>query len=53
MDAVGEYDPVVDELDRIAAQGNGTMRRLRAWRKRGDATVPPRRLLPEPLVTLP
>jgi hypothetical protein len=27
---------VVDELDRIAAQGNGAMRQLRAWRKRGE-----------------
>jgi glutamate---cysteine ligase / carboxylate-amine ligase len=36
LDALGEYDPVTDELDRIAAHGNGAMRQLRAWRKRGD-----------------
>ena len=36
LEALGEYDRVVDELDRIAAQGNGAMRQLRAWRKRGE-----------------
>jgi len=36
LDALGEYDRVVDELDRIAAQGNGAMRQLRAWQKRGE-----------------
>ena len=36
LDALGEYDRVVSELDRIAAQGNGAMRQLRAWRKRRD-----------------
>jgi carboxylate-amine ligase len=36
LDALGEYDRVVDELDRIAAHGNGAMRQLRAWRKRGE-----------------
>ncbi len=36
LEALGEYDCVVDELDRIAAQGNGAMRQLRAWRKRGE-----------------
>jgi glutamate---cysteine ligase / carboxylate-amine ligase len=36
LDALGEYDRVTDELDRIAAQGNGAMRQLRAWRKRGE-----------------
>ncbi|OSC36599.1 glutamate--cysteine ligase [Mycobacterium decipiens] len=36
LDALGEYDRVVDELDRIAMQGNGAMRQLRAWRKRGE-----------------
>ena len=35
LDALGEYDRVVAELDRIAVQGNGAMRQLRAWRKRG------------------
>jgi glutamate---cysteine ligase / carboxylate-amine ligase len=37
LDALGEYDHVVGELDRIAAQGNGAMRQLRAWRKRNEA----------------
>jgi glutamate---cysteine ligase / carboxylate-amine ligase len=36
LEALGEYDRVVDELDRIAAQGNGAMRQLKAWRRRGD-----------------
>ena len=36
LDALGEYDRVVYELDRIAAQGNGAMRQLRAWSKRGE-----------------
>jgi glutamate---cysteine ligase / carboxylate-amine ligase len=36
LEALGEYDRVVDELDRIAARGNGAMRQLRAWRKRGE-----------------
>ncbi len=36
LDALGEYDRVNHELDRIAAQGNGAMRQLRAWRKRGE-----------------
>jgi hypothetical protein len=31
-----EYDHVVAELDRIAAEGNGAMRQLRAWQKRGE-----------------
>src|SRR6202012_3331337 len=35
---LGEYDHVVAELDRVAAQGNGAMRQLRAWAKRGKAT---------------
>ena len=38
LDALGEHDRVVAELDRIAAQGNGAMRQLKAWRKRGKAT---------------
>jgi carboxylate-amine ligase len=36
LDALGEYDRVTTELDRVAAQGNGAMRQLRAWRKRHD-----------------
>lgn len=36
LEALGEYDHVVDALDRVAARGNGAMRQLRAWRKRGD-----------------
>jgi glutamate---cysteine ligase / carboxylate-amine ligase len=36
LDALGEHDRVVAELDRIAAQGNGATRQLRAWRKRGE-----------------
>src|ERR1700727_637704 len=36
LDALGEYDRVVDELDRIVAEGNGAMRQLRAWRKRRE-----------------
>jgi glutamate---cysteine ligase / carboxylate-amine ligase len=37
LDALGEYDRVVDELDRIAAQGNGAMRQRNVWRRRGEA----------------
>lgn len=36
LESLGEYDRVVDELDRVAAQGNGAMRQLRAWRQRGE-----------------
>ncbi|HWF29491.1 MAG TPA: glutamate--cysteine ligase [Mycobacterium sp.] len=36
LESLGEYDRVTAELDRIAAQGNGAMRQLRAWRKRGE-----------------
>lgn len=36
LNALGEYERVVDELDRVAAQGNGAMRQLKAWRKRGE-----------------
>ena len=36
LDALGEYDRVVDELDRVAAQGNGAMRQRKAWRRRGE-----------------
>lgn len=34
LEALGEYDRAATELDRIAAQGNGAMRQLRAWRER-------------------
>jgi carboxylate-amine ligase len=36
LGALGEYDRVAAELDRIATEGNGAMRQLRAWRKRGE-----------------
>lgn len=36
LDELGEYERVVWELERIAAEGNGAMRQLRAWRQRGD-----------------
>ncbi|OJZ69672.1 carboxylate--amine ligase [Mycobacterium paraffinicum] len=36
LQSLGEYERVVGELDRVAAQGNGAMRQLRAWRKRGE-----------------
>jgi carboxylate-amine ligase len=36
LDALGEYDRVTTELDRVVAQGNGAMRQLRAWEKRHD-----------------
>jgi glutamate---cysteine ligase / carboxylate-amine ligase len=36
LEALGEYDRVADELDRVAAHGNGAMRQRRAWRKRGE-----------------
>jgi glutamate---cysteine ligase / carboxylate-amine ligase len=38
LEAVGEYDRVTTELDRIATEGNGAMRQLRVWRKRGEVT---------------
>ncbi len=34
LEALGEYERVTDELDRVATHGNGAMRQLRAWRKR-------------------
>jgi carboxylate-amine ligase len=48
LDALGEYDRVVAELDRVGAQGNGAMRQLREWRKRREvmdviADAPPPR----------
>ncbi|OBF57668.1 carboxylate--amine ligase [Mycobacterium sp. 852002-53434_SCH5985345] len=36
LETLGEYDRVVGELDRVATQGNGAMRQLRAWRRRGE-----------------
>lgn len=36
LESLGEYDRVVGEFDRVAAQGNGAMHQVRAWRKRGD-----------------
>lgn len=35
LEALGEYDRVVAELDRVSADGNGAMRQLRTWRRRG------------------
>ncbi|MHA7650580.1 glutamate--cysteine ligase 2 [Mycobacterium sp. ML4] len=35
LDRLGEYHHVVQELDRVTALGNGAMRQLRAWRRRG------------------
>jgi glutamate---cysteine ligase / carboxylate-amine ligase len=37
LDELGEYDRVVSELDRIAAQGNGAMRARRVWQRRRAA----------------
>jgi glutamate---cysteine ligase / carboxylate-amine ligase len=36
LDTLGEYDRVVNELDRIGAHGSGAMRQLRVWRKRRE-----------------
>jgi carboxylate-amine ligase len=36
LDALGEYQDVRDGLDRVTTQGNGAIRQLRAWRKRGE-----------------
>ncbi|MDT5117005.1 MAG: glutamate---cysteine ligase / carboxylate-amine ligase [Mycobacterium sp.] len=36
LDALGEYDRVTEELDRITAQGNGAMRQRKVWQKRGN-----------------
>ena len=36
LEAVGDYDLVTNELDRIAAQGNGAMRQRQAWQRRHD-----------------
>lgn len=37
LDSLGEYEHVVHELDRVVSHGNGAMRQLRAWRRRGEA----------------
>jgi carboxylate-amine ligase len=36
LEAVGDYDLVRAELDRVTQQGNGAMRQRRAWRRRGE-----------------
>lgn len=36
LESLGEYRHVLEELDRVAVQGNGAMRQQRAWRKRGE-----------------
>ncbi len=36
LESLGEYDYVLHELARVLSQGNGAMRQLRAWRKRGE-----------------
>ncbi|OBI46966.1 glutamate--cysteine ligase [Mycobacterium colombiense] len=36
LESLGEYDRVRHELDRVITDGNGAMRQLRAWRKRGE-----------------
>ena len=36
LEAVGDYELVHDELDRVAEQGNGAMRQRRAFSRRGD-----------------
>lgn len=36
LKSLGEYRHVVHELDRVATLGNGAMRQLRAWRRRGE-----------------
>jgi carboxylate-amine ligase len=36
LEAVGDYELVTGELDRIAGQGNGAMRQRRAWQRRHD-----------------
>jgi carboxylate-amine ligase len=49
LEALGEYDRAVAELDRVAGEGNGAMRQRRAWRRRenvmdviAEAAVRPR-----------
>ncbi|QLL09404.1 carboxylate-amine ligase [Mycobacterium vicinigordonae] len=36
LDALDAYPNVVDELERLNTDGNGAMRQLRAWRRRGE-----------------
>lgn len=36
LESLGEYDRVIGELDRVISDGNGAIRQLRAWRKRGE-----------------
>jgi carboxylate-amine ligase len=36
LEAVGDYDLVTGELDRIVEEGNGAMRQRRAWQRRHD-----------------
>jgi carboxylate-amine ligase len=38
LESLGEYDRVSGELDRVISDGNGAMRQLRAWRRRGDVS---------------
>jgi carboxylate-amine ligase len=38
LEAVGEYDMVTEELDRIVRQGNGAMRQRRAWQRREEVS---------------
>jgi carboxylate-amine ligase len=38
LESLGEHDRVRDELARVIADGNGAMRQLRAWRKRGEVS---------------
>ncbi|MBV8928967.1 MAG: glutamate--cysteine ligase [Mycobacteriaceae bacterium] len=36
LESLGEHSHVVAELNRVAEHGNGAMRQVRAWRRRGD-----------------
>jgi carboxylate-amine ligase len=36
LDALGEFDHVTEELDRVTAQGNGAMRQRKVWQDRGN-----------------
>ena len=36
LEALGEYERVTAELDRILAQGNGAMRQRKVWQRNGD-----------------
>ncbi len=36
LEELGEYERVVDGLQRLASEGNGAMRQIRAWRRRRD-----------------